>query len=277
MWGLSPFITSQNTGPQGHLYSKDGPDSGNGPGPPLVHCTIWGSPRNTLWCSPVSLQVSHASYWGGCPVRSLHVGGYGGGANDFSKPCRGGWATRGGTRALGGAGNHPTYTQPTWRALDPEGAVSSGVMAIMQRQLPPTPPGFSELLATKSGPPPLKDADSLAGAPWGGLARTNLFTGYADGHNPEHLDGGVTVSLWDQGHFPDILAFNSTYYPDQLNTHQELQEPWACKPLWIYLAVMGSANPILLHDHETLSGFPVALLATELHGWKGRCSSWARA
>ena len=26
---------------------------------------------------------------------------------------------------------------------------------------------------------------------------------------------------------------------------------------WIYLAVMGSASPILLHDHETLGGCPV--------------------
>ena len=37
---------------------------------------------------------------------------------------------------------------------------------------------------------------------------------------------------------------------------------------WIYLAVMGSASPILLHDHEMLSGFPVALL---LH-WPLNCT-----
>ena len=46
---------------------------------------------------------------------------------------------------------------------------------------------------------------------------------------------------------------------------------------WIYLAVMGSTSPILLHDHETLSSCPVAPLAVELYGWKGQCSSWARA
>ena len=52
-------------------------------------------------------------------------------------------------------------------ALEPEGASSLGVMAITCRQLPLTPPGFSELLAGKSGPPHLEDADSPIGVPQG--------------------------------------------------------------------------------------------------------------
>ena len=43
-------------------------------------------------------------------------------------------------------------------------------------------------------------------------------------------------------------------------------------------AVSGSASPILLHDHETSGGSTsVAPPAVVLHGWKGRCSSRARA
>ena len=59
-----------------------------------------------------------------------------------------------------------TPDQPE-EALEPKGAVSLGVMAMVQRQLPLTPTAFSELLATESGPPPLEDADSSVGVPQG--------------------------------------------------------------------------------------------------------------
>ena len=51
----------------------------------------------------------------------------------------------------------------TPQASKPEGAFSSGVMTIMWKQLPPTHPGFLEPLATKSGPPSLKDMGSSVG------------------------------------------------------------------------------------------------------------------
>ena len=69
-------------------------------------------------------------------------------------------------------------------ASEPEGAISSGVIVDMQRQLPLTPPRCAESLPIESGPPPLR-----------GLARPNLFRVYADDHHPEHLDGGVAISL----------------------------------------------------------------------------------
>ena len=50
------------------------------------------------------------------------------------------------------APNHPE------EASEPEGASSLGVMAIVQRQLPLTPPGFMEPLAVESEPPHLKYA-----------------------------------------------------------------------------------------------------------------------
>ena len=57
----------------------------------------------------------------------------------------------------------PDYLE---EALEPKGASSLGVMTIAQRQLLLAPPGFRELLAAKSGPPPLEDADSPLGIPW---------------------------------------------------------------------------------------------------------------
>ena len=53
------------------------------------------------------------------------------------------------------------------KASEPEEAVSLGVMVDMQRQLPPTPPGFAELLVIESGSPPLEDVDSPVGRPMG--------------------------------------------------------------------------------------------------------------
>ena len=43
--------------------------------------------------------------------------------------------------------------------LEPGGTGSLGVLAIMQRWLPPAPPGFTGQLAVMPGPPPLEDVD----------------------------------------------------------------------------------------------------------------------
>ena len=62
-------------------------------------------------------------------------------------------------------------------------------------QIPWTPPGCAEPLATESGPPPLEDVDALVGIPQGGLARPNLFRSNADDCHQEHLDGRAGIPI----------------------------------------------------------------------------------
>ena len=223
-------------------------DSGTDPGPPAVCQTIRGSHWHTLWHSAGPPQVTQASYWEGWPVGCLHVGGCGGGACDFPTPSEEAvslgeepepqeeWAT--------------TLHTPAWpeEASEPEGAISSGVMVDAWRQLPP---GFAELLAIQSGPP----------SPWGcgfpswytpvGLAGSNTSRGNADDNHPEHLDGGAGILLWDQDHFQDMPAFNSTQFP-RLTWHQPGNwGPWVSIPLLNSMKNLKSGEYLLMEPNKT--------------------------
>ena len=69
-FGCQDFLplTSQTPGPQGHLCSKERPDSGTGLGPPAVCQTVGGSPWYTLQCHPGPLQMPRTSDWEGWPI-----------------------------------------------------------------------------------------------------------------------------------------------------------------------------------------------------------------
>ena len=64
--------------------------------------------------------------------------------------------------------SEPQKEQPTTihvpnhheEASEAKGVSSFGLMAIVQRQLPLTPPGFTEPMAVELEPPPLEDTDS---------------------------------------------------------------------------------------------------------------------
>ena len=106
-------------------------------------------------------------------------------------------------------------------ASNPEGAIRLGVMAITQRWLPLTPPGFSEPLAIKSGPPPLEDADSPVGVSWGlsslGSMRIVIIHDTLTGKLQYHYETRVISQT--------SLHLTPPDYPDQPNTHWELKEP----------------------------------------------------
>ena len=110
-------------------------------------------------------------------------------------------------------------------ALEPERAVRLGVMAHAWRCLPLTPPGLSELLAIESGPPPLEDADLLVGVPQGAwldltslgsmqmIFTQNTLMGEFEYHYKTRVISQTSLHLT----LPD--------FPDQPNTHWELEEP----------------------------------------------------
>ena len=216
MPGLSSLIIPQDTGPQGHLHSKEGQDSGTGLGPPAVHHTIEFSMGNTLWHSPRHSHLSWAFYWERWPDRYLLGGGCRGRADDLLEPCIGVWKLRAepGSQEEQATALH-TCDWPE-EASELKGAVSLGLMVITQRWLPPTPPVFLELLATKSGSPPLKDLDSLVGLPYRAWLYLTSLGSVQMVITQRHLDVWVTILLWDQGHFPDIPAFNFAWLPSPI-------------------------------------------------------------
>ena len=70
-------------------------------------------------------------------------------------------------RNQGGVGNHPTYPWPTWKCFGAWGSCQFGGDGHHMEAVTTDTPGFSEPLATGSGPPPLKDADSVVGVSQG--------------------------------------------------------------------------------------------------------------
>ena len=211
MPGLPTFITSQNPWPSGHPGGEVWWDSGTGPGPPVVCNTIRGSPQNTLHCHPGPLQVSWASYWEGWPIRCLHDGGCRGGACDLPKLCREGHATGWLSRASGGAGNHCTYPQPTWRGFWAWGSHQLGDDG-----------RCTEVVTTdttwicRAAGYQIRVTSPWGFTGWytpGGPARSNLFRINANDHHPEYFEGRTGILLQNQGHFQDIPAFNSAQFP----------------------------------------------------------------
>ena len=110
-------------------------------------------------------------------------------------------------------------------ALEPERDVSLGVVAITWRRLPLTPPGFSETLPTESGPPPLQDAGSQLGVPWGaqldltslGSMQMVITQNTLTGDLQYHYETGVISQT--------PLHLTLPNYPDQHDTHLECEGP----------------------------------------------------
>ena len=122
----------------------------------LQQCAIWlGAPQGILCGTAQDFS------------RCLHVGGHGGGETlTSSSPAEeaGSWGEKPEPREVWPTTVHaPSCPE---EALEPKKASSLGVMAIAWRQLPPAPPGFTELLFVKSEPSPLEDAGSPLGIPW---------------------------------------------------------------------------------------------------------------
>ena len=217
--------------PQRHPCSKEGPESGTGLSPPVVCCTIRGSPRNTLQCSSKPTQVSHVSNWKGWPVRCLDNVGWGGGANDLPKPCRGSQAPGGGTRAPGGVGNHPTYPQLTWGGF---GAWGSCHFRGDDHHAEEVTTYWTSILRATGywvRATFLKDVGSLVGVPFG----AQLDLTYLGSMQIVMTQNTLMGELWYHCETRVIsqtsLHLTLPDYPDQHNTNWELDGPWTSKPL----------------------------------------------
>ena len=87
--------------------------------------------------------------------------------------------------------------------LQPKGTGSSGELAIVQRELPPAPPGFTRLLVDESDRPP-RGCGLTGQYTTGVLAGSRLLRVHASGNLPQPHDCGGTVLVTVQGHFLDI-------------------------------------------------------------------------
>ena len=220
MWRFSPFITSQDPCPQVRHDKRVALAWA------LKQCAILLEASPGILCchSPGPLQVSHASYWEGWPVRCLHVGGWRGRNWQLPQSLHRRLDYKVRNQSLRRSRATVLHT-PDWceEASEPERDIILGVMAIAWRQLPLTPQGISALLAFESGPPPLKDIDSPVSVPQGaqldlislGSMQIVVTQNTLKGELQYHYQ--TRVISWTSLHLtpPD--------YPDQSNTNWELR------------------------------------------------------
>ena len=184
-------------------------NGGAGPGFSMVHHTIRNTHRGTVQSSPGTPQMPCPSAWERQSVRYCHVECGGEGSCDSYFPYRNGLFTRAReeTRTLGGRANCPT-SPSRQEASEPEGVAHSGELAIVQRQLPPAPPGFPGSWSDKSNPPPKVSWLTSWYTP-GGMAAPELL-GVPTGNSLPQLHGGRgMVPIPVQGDFSDISAAGS--------------------------------------------------------------------
>ena len=168
MGRFPPSITYWDSGSQRHPCGEVQWDGGLGLGPPAACSTVGRSSGGTLWHHSRPALVSWASHGKGWPVKSFHARDCGrGGDNDLPNPCRRGWIPRWRTRAPEGMSKHCTCPDCLEEASLLKEGSSLRLMTIAQGWIPQATPGFMEPLVGKSVLPPLEDAGSSVGIPWG--------------------------------------------------------------------------------------------------------------